>query len=125
MIESLTGIIGRSKILVAPQRVEIFIAEPDHGFSWGALAKPRPGVWRGIHIAILTPHALESLDEEHDGFTQRGYLHTSKWEADRTKALDFLDLTSRTERVRVRASLTADGKAEQVDIIRPIQRTTR
>jgi hypothetical protein len=122
MIETISGIITRSRILVAPDRVEIFIAGEHDEFSWGALAKPRPGMWRGIHIAILTPHALANLEEEHEGFTKRGYLHTSRWRTDDTKALDFLDHASKTERVRVRASISADGRAEQVEIIRPIRR---
>ncbi len=125
MIEKLTNIIERSIVLVTQGRVEIFVADNDHGFSWGALAKPRPGAWRGTHVAIITDNALEGLDEEHQGYAKRGYLFTSRRETGRTNYLNVMDGAGQSSEVRVRAIITPDGKAEQVEIIRPLRSTPR
>ena len=121
MIEKLTNIVERSIVLVTKGRVEIFVADDDHGFSWGALSKPRPGAWRGTHVAILTNDPPENLIEEHQGYAIRGYLYTSRRETDRTSFLNVQDGLTQRNPVRVRASITKDGKAEQVEIIRPLR----
>lgn len=125
MIELFTDIIERSKVLLAPGRVEIFIAERDHGFSWGALAKPRPGAWRGTHVTILTNEALKCLEEEHDGYAQRGYLYTSRMEPERTTFLNVEDGVDQRGKVRVRARITSAGIPERVEIIRPLRSQPR
>jgi len=122
MIEVITNILERSKVLVAKGRVEIFIADEDRGFSWRALSKPRPGVWRGIHVAILTDDPLENLEEEHQAYTKHGYLFTSRLETDRTTFLNIQDGMTQRDPVRIRACLTHDGRAQKVEIIRPIRR---
>ncbi len=125
MIEKLTNIIERSIVLVTQGRVEIFVAENDHGFSWGALAKPRPGAWRGTHVSIITEDALEGLDEEHQGYARSGYLYTSRRETGRTNYLNVADGAGQSLEVRVRAKITPDGRAEQVEIIRPLRTVPR
>ena len=125
MIETLTNIIERSIVLVTAGRVEIFVAEPDHGFSWGALSKPRPGVWRGTHVAIITDNALEGLDEEHQGFAKKGYLYTSRRETGRTSYLNVQDGANESSEVRVKACITPDGKAKELTIIRPLRKFRR
>ena len=125
MIETLANIIERSIVLVTKGRVEIFVAEEDHGFSWGALTKERPGAWRGTHVAIMTDNALEGLDEEHQGYAKSGYLYTSRREPNRTNYLNVLDGAGQSNEVRVRARISADGKAEELTIIRPHRRSVQ
>ncbi len=118
MIEIFTNIIERSLVLVTQGRVEVFIADEDHGFSRGALAKPRPGVWRGTHVAIIT-NETDSLEEEHQGYAISGYLYTSRREPNRTNFLNVTDGAGISREVRVKTRITPDGKAENLTIIRP------